>query len=205
MGCIPYIHNRLPKFSLVQFCEVFSQTVNHNWTAGGQQAEPRTEPSICVSVVKWQNGTGGYIRGYEGVQEVSANSRWCIYGGYIHLDINDVSISKWVKVMGTFTVKIFPTPFPFLKQIIDPQNFWTTNHWIWFEPVQTYVPKPEPQTEPTPEENWTQPNLNLRFSSGVQSLNQGSGLNSSKTQIYKLWTVWLQTHKGKTSEKLVAL
>ena len=41
----------------------------------------------------------------------------------IHPDIDDVSISEWVEVMGTFMVKSFSMPFPFLKQIIEPQNF----------------------------------------------------------------------------------
>ena len=101
-----------------------------------------------------KNGTGRYIKGYttwEGVQEVSANSGWFVYGGYIHPNI------KWVKVMGTFTVNIFSAPFPFLKQIIDPQNVWTTNHWSWFKQAWTYVPRPEPQTEPTPQKR--EPNL----------------------------------------------
>ena len=33
------------------------------------------------------------------------------------------AISDWVEVVGTFLVKILSAPFPFLKQIIDHQNF----------------------------------------------------------------------------------
>jgi hypothetical protein len=37
--------------------------------------------------------------------------------------ISNWAISNWVEVVGTFLVKTLSVPFPFLKQIIDHQNF----------------------------------------------------------------------------------